>query len=289
MAEAKLFDIDRFMVGSGKVDLSDIPWQDVRKYPLHPAALKVLRMFMLTESSTFFYLKTLMKTRAAIEEPEFAPFMSAWAYEEEFHGRAFKQFFEALGEPVDSDYRTKLWKSRTKGEIFEEVAAVGMAHLFDRDFPAIHMAFGAVQELTTYHSYQALARRSGHPILAEICKRIMKQELRHFAFYFQQAKARLNNPVARKITEVALKLSWSPVGDGICSRDYTTHTMQYLFDGVDGTGLEAIEKRVRELPGQEWFDLLSKFAATHNVRKAPRDWFPVDVDAIDTNQELEAA
>lgn len=279
MVDPKPFDIDRFMTGSGKVDLSDIAWEDVPKYPLHPAALKVLKMFLMTESSTFFYLKTLMQTKAAVDEPEFAPFLSAWCYEEEFHGRAFKQFFEAYGEKVDSSFRSKMFRSRTGGEVFEEIAARSLAKVFERDWPAVHMAFGAIQELTTYHSYQALAKRAGHPILTQICQRIMKQELRHFAFYFQQAKKRLDTPAARRTTEVALRLSWSPVGDGMCSRDYTIHAMRYLFDGMDGAGLAQVEKKFQELPGMEWFDLLTRFAKKYDIHAAPRDWFPVDVDA----------
>ena len=61
---AELFEIDRFMDASGKVDLSDIDWAEVPKYPMTPEALRTLRYFMVTEGSTFFYVKALMKTKA---------------------------------------------------------------------------------------------------------------------------------------------------------------------------------------------------------------------------------
>src|SRR3954464_11431874 len=102
---AESFNIDRFMEGSGKVDLSDIDWAEVPKYRVTPEALRTLRYFLITEGSTFFYTKALMTTNASFMEPELAPFICVWNYEEEFHGRAFRKFLEAYGQTIDDDYR----------------------------------------------------------------------------------------------------------------------------------------------------------------------------------------
>jgi len=78
---------------------------------------------------------------------------------------------------------------------------------------------GVIQEWTTYRAYQSAHRSREHPVLNEICRRIMKQELRHFAFYKEQAaEALAQSSVARKITSSALKIAWTPVGDGIRRR-----------------------------------------------------------------------
>ena len=74
---AELFDINRFMDHSGRVDLSDIDWAMVPKHPMTPEALRTLRYFMVTEGSTFFYVKALMKTKAATDKLADA-WWSAW-------------------------------------------------------------------------------------------------------------------------------------------------------------------------------------------------------------------
>src|SRR5579862_2043572 len=104
----------------------------------------------MTEGSTFFYTKALMKTKAATHEPELAPFLSVWTYEEEYHGRAFRQFLDAYGETVASDYRTDMFQRRSAGERIDEWSQTVLSRLFPNGWPAVHMVWGAIQEFTTY-------------------------------------------------------------------------------------------------------------------------------------------
>jgi hypothetical protein len=272
---AEPFNIERFMEGSGRVDLSDIDWAEVPKHPLTPEALRVLRYFMITESSTFFYARVLMGTPSVLEEPELAPFVTVWTYEEEYHGRAFRRFVEATGQPVDASYRTKLFRRRTLGEKVDEIGQEVIARLFPDEWPAVHMMWGAVQELTTYSAYQALIDRVDHPVLNVICQRIMKQELKHFAFYYQHCRRRLAaSEKTQKVVSRALKIGWTPVGDGMSPTPEAVHAIRFLFDGKDGTAIGNVEKRIRELPGLEWFDLFTTYAEKHDIRAAPREWLP---------------
>jgi hypothetical protein len=164
---------------------------------------------------------------------------------------------------------------RGVGERIDEVGQVVLSKLFPDGWPAVHMVWGVIQEFTTYMAYQAIIDRMNHPILTTICQRIMKQELKHFAFYKAQAEKRLAaSPAAQRLTTHALKIGWTPVGDGMNHKNDVCHAIQYLFDGVDGTAIAQIEKRVRELPGLEWFDLFTKFAREHHIRSAPRAWMP---------------
>lgn len=268
------FDIDRFMEGSGRVDLDDLRWDDVPKYRITPEAMRSVRYFMITESATFYYLKALMETRAATEEPDFAPFLCAWNYEEEFHGRAFKKFIETYGDDVDDTYRGNMFNGRTVGERVDELGAKALSVAFPHVWPATHMVWGAIQELTTYMAYRRLIERTGHPVLKVMCERIMKQELKHFAFYYQQARKRLGeSEMAHKLASFALRTAWTPVGDGMSGKDEPIHVLSFLFDGYEGDDVAAIEKRIRELPGMEWFDLLTKYCKHHNIGKAPPEWF----------------
>lgn len=275
---AEKFSIDRFMEASGKVDLSDIDWTQVPRHPIGAEALRTLRYFLITESSTFFYAKGLMSTRS-IEDPDFAPFLCAWTYEEEFHGRAFRRFLEAYGEPLSHDYRSSLFARRGLGERIDELGQGAISMIFPDGWPAVHMAWGAIQELTTYMAYQALIERIDHPILTVICRRIMKQELKHYAFYREQAERRLSaSKAARIITSRALKLAWTPVGEGMCPRAESIHAIRFLFDGIDGQAIGAVEAKIRQLPGLEWFDLFTTYARTHHIRSAPRAWLAPSAD-----------
>jgi hypothetical protein len=263
------------MDGSGKVDLSDINWSDVPKHRMTPEAIRTLTYFLMTEGSTFFYVKALMKTKACFEEPELAPFLCVWMYEEEFHGRAFRKFLEAYGVDVPETYRSDMFMKRSFGEKFDEIGQVAVSRMFPNEWPAVHMTWGVIQEYTTYCAYQALIDRINHPILNVICQRIMKQELKHYAFYKEHARKRLvNNPRAQKVTTYALKLAWTPVGDGMCEKEESIHAIQFLFDGVHGSAPDLIDRKTRELPGLEWFDLFTRFTRDHKIGKAPREWFP---------------
>jgi len=269
---AGTFDIDRFMEGSGKIDLSDIDWSEVPRHPVTPEALRTLRYVMNTENSTFFYVKTLLQTKAPFVEPELAPFLCAWSYEEEFHGRAFRRFLEAYGEKVDQSYRSNLFLSRGVGERVDEVGQRILSLLFRDAWPAVHMVWGVVQEWTTYLAYQALIERVNHPILHQICQRIMKQELRHYAFYREHARRRLQKRATQKVVSQALRIGWTPVGDGMSSKADVIHVVRFLFDGMDGQDAGNVDRKMRELPGLEWFDLFTRFATQHQIRKAPASW-----------------
>ena len=272
--QERRFDIERFMDGSGKLDLSDIDWSEVPKHRITPEALRAIRYFMTTENSTFFYTKALMQTKAAIYEPELAPFICVWMYEEEFHGRAFRRFLDAYGEKVPASYRAASFERRGFGERFDEVGQAILSRIFADGWPAVHMFWGVIQEFTTYQAYQALIDRVDHPVLNVICQRIMKQEMRHYAFYRDHAKRRLQGSLStQKLVTYALKVGWTPVGDGMSPKEDVVHAIRFLFDGLDGTAIAKIENKMRELPGLEWFDLFTKFAAEHQIRRAPASWF----------------
>ena len=157
----------------------------------------------------------------------------------------------------------------------DEIGQDVIARIFRDEWPAVHMMWGAVQELTTYCAYQALIDRVDHPVLNVICQRIMKQELKHFAFYFQQARKRLAaSKKTQAVVSRALKLGWTPVGDGMSPTEEAVHAIRFLFDGRDGAAIGHVERRMRELPGIEWFDLFTKYVVKHDIRTAPREWLP---------------
>jgi hypothetical protein len=116
----------------------------------------------------------------------------------------------------------------------------------------------------------------------------MKQELKHYAFYKEHARKRLvDSPRAQQVTTYALKLAWTPVGDGMCDKEDSARVIQHLFDGLDGHVCDLIDRKTRELPGLEWFDLFTRFARDHKIGKAPKEWFP-EQGSLDDRATIDA-
>jgi hypothetical protein len=123
---------------------------------------------------------------------------------------------------------------------------------------AVHMTWGAVNEWTTQAGYARLAQRCDHPVLAEMLRRIMRQEGRHIDFYAAQATKRLsNNRRAQWLTRQALTRFWAPVGSDVMPEPEVRHLISYLFGGDDGKAMAArIDRRIDTLPGLAGLDLI---------------------------------
>jgi hypothetical protein len=118
---------------------------------------------------------------------------------------------------------------------------------------AMHMAWGAANELLAMNGYRILARRCGHPVLSPLLLRIAAQEARHHSFYFLQAQWRLaRSRVARFTLHRVLAGAWTPVGvgDGYKSVEEFRVVARFLADGDDGRRIiEQMDRRFSSLPG----------------------------------------
>jgi hypothetical protein len=152
-----------------------------------------------------------------------------------------------------------------------------------RHFPAVHMTFGAINEISTLTGYQALIGRTDftrdrsdgqRPLLTTILERIIKDERRHFAFYFNQARRRLHAPAARRLTAFLVRNFWTPVGVTVRGDPAMRRLCGYLFPGERGVErLGAVDKSISRLPGLEWFDLGARYARLVQASE-PRILFP---------------
>jgi hypothetical protein len=105
---------------------------------------------------------------------------------------------------------------------------------------AVHMTWGAINEWTTQAGYARLAQRCDHPVLAEMLRRIMRQEGRHIDFYSAQATRRLaGNRRAQWLTRHALLRFWAPVGSDVMPEAEVRHLISHLFGGADGAEMAA--------------------------------------------------
>lgn len=270
------FDLNKHLRHSAKVDTSRVDWADVANHPVTPDEIRALSYMMDIESHTVVFLRDLLTSRAIID-PEVTAFLACWAYEEVWHGEAFSRFLGEMGAFVAPDGQqvheeTPLPTRTTRNErIRRRLGARGFAGQAGTwwsaallpDFIAIHMTWGAANELTTLTAYHLMIDRTQNPQLAEILKAIIKQERRHFAFYRSQARQRLTgNRRAQWLTRQAMKRVWAPVGTGVRPQSETDHVATWLFSNPPGRrALAGMDESIRQLPGLESLSLFTDAVA----------------------------
>ena len=77
---------------------------------------------------------------------------------------------------------------------------------------------GRDQRADHAHRLSRLAGVAGHPVLTELLDRIVRDESRHFFFYYRQAELRLRRPAAARIARFLVDRFWAPVGSGVQPR-----------------------------------------------------------------------
>jgi hypothetical protein len=261
------FDLDRWVARSGALDLSDIDWDAVPAHPVAPEAVRVLRYMQDIESHTIVYVRQLLATRA-IDDPEVATFLACWFHEETFHGLALDRFLAAAGCPLgprpsarsDVGLVTRL-----------EELAMGLVSRAWPDFVAVHMTWGAINELTTLTGYRRLSAIAGHPVLTELLARIIRDESRHFFFYYKQAERRLANPRVARVARFIIERLWAPVGSGVQPTDELRFLAATLLGGPEGeAAARKVDDTIRRLPGMEGVPLLGAWIERETPGAGPR-------------------
>jgi Fatty acid desaturase len=241
-------DLQAYVARSGGLDLDAFAWADVPRYPVSPETIRTLRYMQDVESHTIIYLRELLATRA-VDEPDVATFLACWLYEETLHGLALARFLDAAGHPIGP-------RARPRGQepLVKRLESAGVAFLSRLwpDFCALHMTWGAINEMTALTGYRRLAKLDGHPVLAQLLDRIALDESRHFFFYYRQAEERLRRPGAARVARLIVDRFWAPVGSGEQTRDDLRFLAGYLFSGDEGrAAARKIDETIRRLPGFE--------------------------------------
>lgn len=250
------FDIDRYLTLVEPLDDRDIDYGAFATNPLDDDTLRCLRYMHDIEFHTTCYLRDLLVT-SAHDDPEITAFLAMWSYEEFWHGEAIAKVLahhdEAHGRERVTAIRRRVGRERVK-TLSTLLASVVTDHV-----ATLALAWGAVNEWTTQAGYVRLAARADHPVLAELLRRIARQEGRHIDFYAGQAERRLaGSTKAQRITRLALARTWRPVGSGVQPAAETSHLIAHLFGGSDGAVMaERIDRRIDRLPGLSGLDLVS--------------------------------
>jgi hypothetical protein len=300
------FDLDRYLRASRKLDLSALRWEDIPRHRLADGDLMCMHYMMDIETHTVIYLRDLLATRAA-GDPQITAFLACWVYEELWHGEAFSDFLRAYGievpaEPKLPDGSTPMPTRGSRTRRFREQLGVGhqlsllpalVGSLLFPDFIALHMTWGAINELTTLTGYHQLIRRSDHPVLHQMLRRVIQDERRHFAFYRAQGKARLAAAPrrTRRVVRWAFENLWTPVGAGVKSQEEVDALTLYLFgDSPEGRrAIREIDRTVSEIPGLEGLTLLEDVLDRAQDRAARQPGYAGVAPAAPVDERLRGA
>ena len=189
------FDIDQYLQVVGALDVADIDYDAFVAQPLDDDTLRCLRYMHDVEFHTTCYLRDLLVT-SAHDDPEITAFLAMWSYEEYWHGNAIAQVLARHAEPAGRA-RIAATRQRVGRERLKTVSLLASSMVTDH-VATLSLAWGAVNEWTTQAGYLSLARTAGHPVLAELLRRIARQEGRHIDFYQSQAARRLERSAAAR-------------------------------------------------------------------------------------------
>jgi hypothetical protein len=251
-----VFDIDAYLARTRALDVRGIAWADVPKHPVTAETIRTLRYMQDIESHTIIYLRSLLATRA-IDDPDVARFLACWVYEESFHGLALERFLAAAGHPVSP--RPTPHGHESPAQWLETRATALLSRIWP-DFCAVHMTWGAINELTTLTGYRRLAALARHPVLSELLERITRDESRHFSFYYRQAELRLSRPAVARVARILVDRFWAPVGSGVQPQCELRFMACYLFSDARGrAAARKADDTIRRLPGFATVGLLESW------------------------------
>jgi hypothetical protein len=244
---------------TGRLRWDDLDLDVFADEPLDADTLRCLGYMHDVEHHTVCYLRDLLATPAH-QDPEITTFLGFWTYEEYWHGEALGAVLAAHRLPSGTARIERLrqrlgWRDRVRPLISTFGSAV-----VGRRLLALHMTWGAINEWTTQAGYVRLAQRCGHPVLAELTRRIARQEGRHIDFYAAPAERRLaTDPTAQRWVRRVLERWWRPVGSGVMPHLETDFLIEHLFGGVDGARMaERIDRRIDRLPGLDGLHFIAR-------------------------------
>jgi rubrerythrin len=255
--------LEQHLSASQKIQTDDLDWALAAKVGLTEDERNTLRFFADVEGQTVHYFLEVAQLQAA-RDPEILTFLTMWNYEEYFHGHALTKMLEVCGDSkIAACERAAAVRSnaRFKAKI-EDLIQRMMAKIVPQAFVSLWMTWGALQEAVTCKGYEALERTTKNPVLSELARRIAKQERRHFAYYYAQAREHLSRSTfSQRFTRFIVKKFFSLVGSGVKTPAQMAYMLDRLFPGPllrDMTSY--VDHKVSALPGLSGLTVVHEYS-----------------------------
>lgn len=162
----------------GSWTLDDIPWQNFDRARVDPDLLRIVKAASLVEFNGAAYAHHLCRIFA--DDPEFQAAARRWGAEETQHGKALARW-AALADP-DFDFTAAFARFQAGYRIDFDAADSR------RGSRSGEMIARCVVEIGTSSYYTALKEAAAEPVLAEICRHIAADELRHYRLFYKNLR-----------------------------------------------------------------------------------------------------
>ncbi len=158
--------------------LDDIPWSRFRPKAVDPELLAVVKAAALVERNADDYARYL--GQVFDDDSVFRDAVARWAEEEAQHGEALRRWAE-LADP-GFDFAQALRRFRAGYSLpLDAPASV-------RGSRSGELIARCIVETGTSSHYAALGEAAREPVLAEICRRIRADELRHYKLFYDHLR-----------------------------------------------------------------------------------------------------
>jgi hypothetical protein len=159
----------------GSWTLDDIPWQNFDPMRVDPDLLRIVKAASLVEYNGGAYAHHLCRVFA--DDPEFQDTARRWGAEETQHGEALARW-AALADP-DFDFAGAFARFQAGYRVDLD------ADTSRRGSRSGEMIARCIVEIGTSSYYTALKEAAAEPVLAEICRHIAADELRHYRLFYK--------------------------------------------------------------------------------------------------------
>jgi len=136
----------------------EIDWDAVPRHPVAPEIIRTLRYMQDIESHTIVYTRSLLATRA-IADPEWRPSSRAGCTKRPSTGSRSR----ASCRPPGSLWASGSGRAQRVVPQWLEARLTAMLSRAWPDFCAVHMIWGAINELSALTAYRRLAALANHP------------------------------------------------------------------------------------------------------------------------------
>jgi rubrerythrin len=231
--------------------INTIAWNEVSSYPMNPAFIPVLIYMRDVESFTEVYYQELLRTPTC-RNPHIRKFMDRWSVEENEHSKLLNRFLKEAGVPTSDDWWRKAQAAIPFSYTVQSRIAGAITRVFGKHFSGVHMAWGAINEMTTLQGYRRLWQLAEHPVLEQLLRAIAQEESIHSSFYWHIARLRLKQSgFTRTLSRFVIDKFWTPVGQGTKPQSETDYVIATLFKGFSGVHHfeRTVGQRLERLPG----------------------------------------
>jgi len=240
----------------GPLDRADYDWKAAR-----PGVLSDEEIFQLTYAAQVEWgTEGTFASLDISRDPVVRRFLRVWLDQEVVHADLLAEVLARSGAaPVTPVHRERRHRrGAARGKVLNQLARLGVGD----DFFAVHMSWGAINELTTLRFYRVMRSNTSSELLRAVLRDVMAQEALHYSFYRNAAIRRLaGNPRGQRIVRFALQHLWSPVGLGLRTRADVDRLMAGLFADRPEQ-VAQMDHQIGRIPGLGGLDLITATMAT---------------------------